>query len=226
MNVVHPGRTHRGSYHHGDLANALTAAATQMAREGGPEAVVLREAARKVGVSATAAYRHFAGHGDLIHAVKECALDDLAGAMRAELAATAALPDRPAEVVRRLRAIGTGYLRFALAEPGLFRTAFTRFDSSGEPAPGGHPPAGMADSLAFQLLAETLDQLVEAGLMRPERRAHAEIFAWSTTHGLAMLLLDGPLAALPPDLRDDVIRRSLEGILDGLVSATSEFPLH
>ena len=65
-------------YHHGDLANALTAAATELARDGGPEAVVLREAARKVGVSATAAYRHFAGHGDLIHAVKELAQERLA----------------------------------------------------------------------------------------------------------------------------------------------------
>ena len=48
----------RDRYHHGDLANALTLAATDLAREGGPEAVVLRQAARQVGVSATAAYRH------------------------------------------------------------------------------------------------------------------------------------------------------------------------
>src|SRR5262245_63287958 len=130
MNSGHGGRTPPGRYHHGDLANALTAAATQMARDGGPEAVVLREAARKVGVSATAAYRHFTGHGELIHAVKECAQDDLADAMRAELAADTALADPKAEVVRRLRAIGTGYLHFAMAEPGLFRTSFTRFDKS------------------------------------------------------------------------------------------------
>src|SRR3954462_15106324 len=94
MRTVQPGRSHRGSYHHGDLANALTTAATQLARDGGPEAVVLREAARKVGVSATAAYRHFAGYDDLIHAVKECAQDDLAEAMRTELAASPSLPDR------------------------------------------------------------------------------------------------------------------------------------
>jgi AcrR family transcriptional regulator len=219
---VHAGKTHRGSYHHGDLANALTAAATQLAREGGPEAVVLREAARKVGVSATAAYRHFAGYGDLIHAVKECAQDDLAAAMRAELAATAPLNDPAEEMLRQLRAIGTGYLRFALTEPGLFRTAFTRHGAEdqdlGEHGSAEHADAAMVASPAFQLLAETLDKLVEVGLLAPERRPYAEIFAWSCTHGLAMLMLDGPLAALPTDVRDDVIRRSLEGIVRGLVT--------
>ena len=157
MNIVHAGTPHRGSYHHGDLANALTAAATQLARDGGPQAVVLREAARKVGVSATAAYRHFAGYGDLIHAVKECAQDDLAVAMRTELAATAPLADRSAEVMRRLYAIGTGYLRFALAEPGLFRTAFAHTVRSGEHATPEHVAAGMTSSPAFLLLSETLD---------------------------------------------------------------------
>jgi AcrR family transcriptional regulator len=215
---VQPGKAHRGSYHHGDLANALTAAATQLARDGGPEAVVLREAARKVGVSATAAYRHFAGYGDLIHAVKECAQDDLAAAMRAELAASPPLPARSDEVLRRLRAIGAGYLRFALTEPGLFRTAFAHTVKSGEHASAEHTAAAMGSSPAFQLLAEALDELVAVGLLAPDRRPYAEIFAWSCTHGLAMLLLDGPLSALPTDVRYEVIRRSLDGILDGLVT--------
>ena len=125
MNSVRPA-TPRGRYHHGDLANALTVAATQLAREGGPEAVVLREAARSVGVSATAAYRHFAGHGDLIHAVKERAQAALADRMRAELAAGEPETDPARDALRRLFAIGIGYLNFALTEPGLFRTAFCR----------------------------------------------------------------------------------------------------
>jgi len=48
-------RVSRASYHHGDLPNALADAATDLARGGGPEAVVLREAARRAGVSAAAA---------------------------------------------------------------------------------------------------------------------------------------------------------------------------
>ncbi len=204
-------------YHHGDLANALTVAATDLARSGGPEAVVLREAARKVGVSATAAYRHFSGHGDLIHAVKEAAQRDLAASMEAELAErmvaavaeTQALADPGAEALRRLRALGRGYLRFALAEPGLFRTAFCRADK-------GHDEltAAMLEAPAFAMLTEALDALLAAGLMPPSRRPFAETAAWSGVHGLAMLLIDGPLSAVPEDQRLGLI----EGVLDMIVS--------
>ena len=85
---------------------------------------MLREAARQVGVSATAAYRHFAGHGDLIHEVKERCQAALAEHMRAEVDAAPPCANPRDEAVRRLRALGQGYIRFALAEPGLFRTAF------------------------------------------------------------------------------------------------------
>lgn len=216
---VRTGKTQRGTYHHGDLANALTAAATQLARDGGPEAVVLREAARKVGVSPTAAYRHFAAHGDLIHAVKERAQESLAASMRAELAATEPESRSTAEALRRLRAIGIGYLRFALTEPGLFRTAFCRADKGFE-----DQSADMAASPAFQLLSETLDDLVSVDLLTPERRPFAEIFAWSCTHGLAMLLLDGPLSTLPESERERAIERCLDGVVYGLIDSGNARP--
>jgi AcrR family transcriptional regulator len=212
MEHVRPAKTPRGTYHHGDLANALTAAATQLARDGGPEAVVLREAARTVGVSATAAYRHFAGHGDLIHAVKEHAQEALAASMRTELAAGEPSAEPEAEALRRLYAVGLGYLRFALGEPGLFRTAFCRADKGYE-----DQAAGMAASPAFQLLSEALDELVHVGLLPTNRRAYAEIYAWSCTHGLAMLLLDGPLSNLPDAERQIAIERCLDGVLYGLI---------
>jgi AcrR family transcriptional regulator len=208
----------RGTYHHGDLANALTVAATQLARDGGPEAVVLREAARKVGVSATAAYRHFAGHGDLIHAVKVVGQESLAASMRAELAITEPDPAPAAEALRQLRALGTGYLRFALSEPGLFRTAFCRADKAfTERALEPDAAAGVAGSPAFQMLAATLDTLVAEGLLAAERRPYAEVFAWSATHGLAMLLLDGPLSPLSEDGREQALQRVIDGVVDGLV---------
>jgi AcrR family transcriptional regulator len=213
MGDVAPAKTVRGTYHHGDLANALTVAATQLARDGGPEAVVLREAARAVGVSATAAYRHFAGHGDLIHAVKENAQEALAASMRAELTAGEPSGDPATEALRRLYGIGVGYLRFALREPGLFRTAFCRADKGFE-----DQAAEMSASPAYQLLSETLDALLAAGLLAPQRRPYAEIFAWSCTHGLATLMVDGPLSNLPDAERDIAIQRCLDGVLHGLVS--------
>jgi AcrR family transcriptional regulator len=216
MNIVRP---HRDSYHHGDLANALTVAATQLAREGGPEAVVLREAARKVGVSATAAYRHFAGHGDLIHAVKDQAGEALAASMRAALAATPPLPDLASEALRRMDAIGRAYLRFAVTEPGLYRTAFCRAEA-GQPTLAERADL-MGESPPYQILSECLDLLVAAGLLTPERRPYAEVFAWSCTHGLAMLMLDGPLNHLPESEREPVIDRVLTGVIQGLIVPTA-----
>src|SRR5262245_21861694 len=185
----------RGTYHHGDLANALTVAATDLARRGGPEAVVLREAARKVGVSATAAYRHFAGYGDLVHAVKECCEQTLAASMRSAIESGDPVPDPGAEAVRLLRAIGDGYIRFALDEPGLYRSCFTRQDRGAEVRPEEVPsPEAMRESPAFGMLYQSFVELAAVGLLSPGRLPLVEsVAAWSTAHGLAMLLLDGPL---------------------------------
>src|SRR5262245_40935697 len=137
-----PGATtnpQRGAYHHGDLRNALSDAALALARVGGPEAVVLREAARRAGVSATAAYRHFAKHADLVEEVKHRALAELARAMEAALTAAdakaTAIGATPQERARRrLHAVGRGYLNFAQGQPGLFRTAFCRTEAEASAA--------------------------------------------------------------------------------------------
>jgi AcrR family transcriptional regulator len=49
----------RATYHHVDLRAALITAGIGLAREGGPQAVVLREVARIVGVAPNSAYGHF-----------------------------------------------------------------------------------------------------------------------------------------------------------------------
>ena len=56
----------RKPYHHGSLRSALIEASIALAREGGPDRVILREAARAAGVSHSAAYRHFADRDALL----------------------------------------------------------------------------------------------------------------------------------------------------------------
>jgi len=201
----------RSSYHHGDLPNALTDAATEMAREGGPDAVVLRAAARATGVSAAAAYRHFADHGDLLHAVRQRALAALADAMRASLDSDEPLPDPAQESVRRLRALGRAYIGFALSDPGLFRTAFCRPD---RPMPD--VKTRLAQEGPFTLVSEVLDDLVRNGVLDEQRRPGAEIAAWATVHGLATLLLDGPLGLLSEEERAGAITKVSEFVLVGI----------
>ena len=132
--------TKRATYRHGDTRRALIDAGVELARAGGPDAVVLREATRQVGVVPNAAYRHFADRQALLMAVSDASQALLALAMEAEIAA---LPHRRDPVRRardRLRAVGTGYLRFAQAEPGLFRAAFfvpEHLDAAGSDAKKG-----------------------------------------------------------------------------------------
>jgi AcrR family transcriptional regulator len=213
----------RGRYHHGDLANALTQAGVALAREGGPDAVVLREAARRVGVSPAAAYRHFTAHDDLLYAVKLQAQQALADRMLDSLGSSAVCDDPTAEAVRRLSAIGLAYVRFALSEPGLFRAAFCH----AEPSEPGLPDGADRDQprsieqlqqfRTFQLLSETLDTLVELGVLPPERRPNAEIPAWAAVHGLAMLLLDGPLGLDSAEAREALLMQTVDTIINGII---------
>lgn len=203
----------RASYHHGDLRNALIRAGAELAEEGGPGAVGIRAAARQVGVTPTAAYRHFTNAMDLQCAVQEQAFDSLAAAMRAELAKVDGDMDGdgdPADVaMRRFHAIGRAYVRHGLDEPGLFRTAFTSIDG----APMG---SGRQTDRAFAILSQALDELVSSGYLPPERRPLAEFAAWSAVHGLVRLILDGPLADLDEASRDALVERTLQMIARGL----------
>lgn len=214
-----PGKS---GYHHGDLRNALIDAATGLARAGGPDAIVLRAAARQVGVSPTAAYRHFAGQGELLFAVKVVGQQMLAERMES---ATRSVPGDSGDAVeQQMIAMGRGYVGFALEEPGLFRAAFCDtpelamgLSAEGVPElPETVQAAG--DFRSFELLVEILDGLVAAGRMPPERRIGAEATAWSMVHGLATLLLDGPFSLLPGEQRDAAVGRALATLIAGFTA--------
>ena len=205
----------RETYRHGDLRRALVKAGTALARKGGPGAVVLREATRRAGVTAAAAYRHFADHQALLDAVCAAAQGRVAAAIEAEQAKAAPADDAAAAAVARFRAVGSGYVGFARAEPNLFRTAFSQSqDLGGIDDPSRAGPSGKTP---FRLLTSALDDLVVAGAMPPERRTGAEFLAWSAVHGLAMLAIDGPLRALDPKLTDTLTARVIDMVQDGLL---------
>lgn len=206
----------RSTYRHGDLRRALLEAGIELARAGGPEAVVLREATRRAGVAPNAAYRHFASRQALLQAVRAAALSAVAQAMEAELAAVPAGLS-PADFARAsVRAVGTGYLRFAQAETGLFRTAFAASDDMKQEAPRDPDKAGPGGLNPFELLGAALDKLVAAGVMPPERRPGAEFLAWSAVHGLAMLVIDGPLGPVIGPQMQLVGQRLLDMVEKGL----------
>jgi AcrR family transcriptional regulator len=179
---------------------------------------VLREATRRAGVVPNAAYRHFASRKMLLLAVRAAALSALAVAMESELKTLRTdLP--PAALARAsLRAIGAAYLRFAQSEPGLFRTAFEVPGSTGPGERDDHAPstAGESGLDPFELLAAALDRMVEAGALPAGRRADAEYLAWSAVHGLAMLIIAGPLHGIAPEKAHELGQRVIDMVERGL----------
>lgn len=208
------GTPKRDTYRHGDLCRALVEAGMQMAQEGGPEAVVLRAATRRAGVVPSAAYRHFEDRQALLDDVCSAAQAKLAVAIEEELAGLADDGGAADAARARLRAVGTGYMRFARDEPGLFRTAFSASDNLRNAA--SPERAGSGGMTPFQLLGAALDGLVEADILPNERRPGAEFLAWSAVHGLGMLLIDGPLREFDEATKDAVGQRLIDMVERGL----------
>ncbi|MET7640046.1 TetR/AcrR family transcriptional regulator [Streptomyces sp. NPDC005438] len=213
-----PKRGAKSGYHHGDLRNALISAATELARQEGPDAVVLRAVARRVGVSPTAAYRHFQGQEELLYAVKVVGQEGMADRMERAVADI-----DPHDVQERLFALGRAYVHFALDEPGLFRSAFCHaaiphaalgMEQGGD----GQPQQGSWDFRSYGLLVDAVDALVAEGVLSPERRAGAEVVLWSVVHGLVMLILDGALSGLDQEVQDRLAQQAMSSVLRGLTS--------
>jgi AcrR family transcriptional regulator len=137
----------RASYHHGDLRHALLTAGIELAREGGPDAVVLREATRRVGVSPNAAYRHFADREALLADVCDAAQATLAAAIDEKFAAVPST-DAPPTSPSRSTSPGSSARRSSYlpnsprpAPPELARAAVTPSTCSGTRSTSSWRPA-------------------------------------------------------------------------------------
>jgi AcrR family transcriptional regulator len=192
-------------YHHGDLRAALVRAGVAAAREGGEQAVGLNRLAAGVGVSASAAYRHFPGGlPDLLVSVGDVARRELAERIALRTGEVEPADDPGQTASRRFRASGQAYVEYVLEEPGLFQVACR------------HDEGRAGDADPYALLARCVDDLVATGLLPEGRRADAPAAAWAAVHGLALLLVEGPLRRLPPARRDAVVQRTLDVVQRGL----------
>jgi len=97
----------------------------------------------------------------------------------------------------------------------LFRTAFAVADDLPDTA-DPVKAAGQSGLGPFQLLGAALDSLVEVGALPRARRPGAEYLAWSAVHGLAMLVIDGPLRRLARAQTRGIGERLLDMVEKGL----------
>ena len=174
-----------GQYHHGDLRRALLDAAMDMLEHEGAAGIGLRELARVVGVSPAAPYRHFDSKTALLEVLAVTGFQRFTLAVNAAAGGDTGAGDR-------LNAMGRAYVRFALANPNLFRLMF-----SPELKRSGRPNLRMAADAAFATLREATAAQADGRI--------AALKAWSQVHGLAVLLLDGQIALRDGEDADAVI---------------------
>ncbi|GJD80049.1 TetR/AcrR family transcriptional regulator [Methylobacterium gregans] len=195
------GSGDRRGYHHGNLKEALIEAARRFIAERGIAGFTLVDAARLVGVTPAALYRHFRG--------REALLEELAGRGFADLAErlARALTSRGSALERFTR-MGETYLAFAEEEPAYYAAIFeTRglnvsIDSASRPSP-------------FDMLVEALQSTFPEGFGGVAPRFIA-LEVWALSHGLATLSAAGHLPKGPglPD-KYELLRAGVLALVHG-----------
>lgn len=193
-----PLKKPKGQYHHGNLRAALIDGALIVLETHGVEALSLREAARRAGVSQTAPYRHFKDKQALLAAVAgdgfQLLLEDIKSASRP-------YEDDPAEAIT---AMGAAYIHFATDQPARFRLMFGR---------------DILNRHKYEELDNVTEELSNAiGRMLPNPALGLGL--WSAMHGLAWLLIEevvdmgGGKGAITS--RAEIVLRSLVHELEGI----------
>ena len=205
------GPSDRRSYHHGNLKEALIEAARRFIAERGIGGFTLVDAARLVGVTPAALYRHFRG--------REALLEELAGRGFADLAArlARALTSRGTPLERFTR-MGEAYLAFAEEEPAYYAAIF---ETRGHPADVGELEAAAitggpaARPSPFDLLVEALQATFADGFGGVAPRFIA-LEVWALAHGLATLSAAGHLPRGPgfPD-KYELLRAGVLALVHG-----------
>jgi AcrR family transcriptional regulator len=165
-------------YHHGSLDQALVEAGMEAVRAVGISKLSLRELARAIGVSSSATYRHFPSREYFEMRVSQRCREALALAMN-EASSRIVGNNTKRRSVERFEAIGRAYVQFAVSNPTVLEAAFTRNEIAID-----RPD----DPSAWIVLAESIEQMIDAGAIPSTRRGDAPIIAWSGVHGIAKIL--------------------------------------
>jgi AcrR family transcriptional regulator len=199
----------RRSYHHGDLRRALLEEAVRTIDAEGVDALTLRTVGRRLGVSRTALYRHFADKNALLATVAR------EGFRTFRLALVDAWVGA-GQGLAGFEAMGAAYVRFAVAHPSHYRVMFGRFLEKAT----ADPELGQEASGAFQALVDALVQLQERKLARPDDPRQLALFVWAVVHGVAMLAIDGQLRGPERDI-DGLTRFAIERLNSGIAAPRS-----
>lgn len=194
-------------YHHGDLHNALLQAAEQLLAEQGAASLSLRAVAKQAGVSHAAPYRHFRDKAALLRALAQGGFERLAGAIEVATGNASQNPEQ------KLVEAGVAYVRQAVERPALTRLMF-----GGSVVVEDDAAYRQASTAAFEALLKIIEEGVAAGVFRARDPHELALVAWTSMHGVAMLVTAGLLDrnAFGNGDIDDQVRSIARNVIYGL----------
>lgn len=181
-----------------DIKGRIIDAARALYRERGADAVTMRAVAERVGVTATALYRHFADKDAILREVMSEGSRLLGSHLFLALEAPTALD--------RLRATATAYLEFAVAQPQAYRALFEA-GSADETS----PVLRQRDAVR-RFLRDRVREGIAAGALTDGNAEEIALTIWATLHGLASLHQAGIIPA------ESMSERALTALIDGVAS--------
>ncbi len=193
-----------------DVRERVLSAAVQLIDKGGLASLSMREVARVAGVSHQAPYHYFADREAILAALAEHGFRRLADRLES-------VRDRSKSSPENFGRLARAYVDFALESPSLFRIMF-RPDVVD---PERFPTLRECGDRAFCVLPEIVTLLIRDGLSDESSVQDYVVMSWSLVHGLACLILDGPLneAHRPQLLHTNVTRDEL---IDGALGSFRE----
>jgi AcrR family transcriptional regulator len=203
----HRGRR-EGGYHHGNLKEALIAAALDLIAQKGPAGFTFAEAARSAGVSPAAPYRHFRDRDELLASIAQQGFELF------EKQLSAAWDDGRPDTFAAFSRVGKAYLAFAREHQAYYSAMF----ESGVPLQD-NPALLIASERAFAIIraaAERLVALAPPNVPRPPAMMMA-LHIWSLSHGIASLFGRGDAASRKlPMSAEDLLEAGVLVYLKGL----------
>ncbi|MEM6942060.1 MAG: TetR/AcrR family transcriptional regulator [Pseudomonadota bacterium] len=183
-------RTGRTTYHHGDLKAQLIEATRELVEEKGPDHFSVSEACRRAGVSTAAPYKHFKDKTEMLREVASGGMQRQYQQMIDEIA------PHPPGTLARIVALGRVYVRFAVAEPGVFRLMF----GLSKDHEGDETLVALGHG-TFGVVQREVALCRGSDVIEPQDEGRAFLL-WSFVHGLSFLQIDGKLSKMdmPLDL--------------------------
>jgi AcrR family transcriptional regulator len=188
----------------------IVQASTELIREQGLSALSMREVARRAGVSHQAPYYYFADREAIIGAIAEQGF-----AMMREYVQRS-VPERAGAPHDAIMAAGHAYLEFAFAHPAHFRVMFRPELVSPERHPNVQDQGLRACDTFYRIVSEA----VAAGLPAEPGVDALFLLCWSLVHGLACLVLDGPLDVVMPNMDRQAQLRDVMSTFSRMVEAS------